>query len=181
MAEFAPTRVDHLVIGGQHPYAKSFAGVRQMMQTGITQGGDAFVAAVEQAFGTLTPAYIARLREGDLKAYLAAAQDRTSLESLLPKMTMPCCLYVGESDRQSPFDDVKAASRLIPHARFFSLPTQPPPDHGLLRSCAAACDAVFTGCGLRADIFLCQGPFVASRRSLASLRGSERHHIPDIA
>jgi pimeloyl-ACP methyl ester carboxylesterase len=122
MAEFAPARVDRLVIGGQHPYAKSLALFREMMQTGIAQGRDAFAAAVEQAFGTLSPAYIARLREADHKAYLAHAQDRTSLESLLPKMAMPCCLYVGESDRLSPCNDVKAASRLIPHARFFSLP-----------------------------------------------------------
>ena len=133
MAEFAPERVDRLVIGGQHPYAKSFELFRQLMQTGIAQGKDAFVAAVEQTFGTLSPGYKARLREADHLAYLAAAQDRVSLESILPQMSMACCLYVGEADRLSPLDDVKAASRLIPGARFFSLPGV---DHlqGMVRS-----------------------------------------------
>jgi pimeloyl-ACP methyl ester carboxylesterase len=48
MAKFAPERIDRLVIGGQHPYARSSEGLRQMVRTGIVDGNDAFVAAAEE-------------------------------------------------------------------------------------------------------------------------------------
>ncbi len=33
----------------------------------------------------------------DHNALLAAAQDRESLEAVLPSITLPCLLYVGEA------------------------------------------------------------------------------------
>jgi pimeloyl-ACP methyl ester carboxylesterase len=120
MAEFAPERVDRLVIGAAHPYARDQAGFRQLMQTGITNGQDAFVAAFERMAGAVPPGYKARLHKADLKALLAAAGDRPSIEGVLPKMRMPCCLYAGESDPM--FAEIKSAGGLIRHATFFSLP-----------------------------------------------------------
>jgi pimeloyl-ACP methyl ester carboxylesterase len=121
MAKFAPERIDRLVIGGQHPYARSSEGLRQMVRTGIADGNDAFVAAAEEMWGfKATPEIRERLGRADLQAYLAMAQDRPSLEATLPGMRMPCCLYSGEADPAC--EQAKSASRLIPDGHFFSLP-----------------------------------------------------------
>lgn len=120
MAEFAPERVERLVIGAAHPYDYDYSGWRQLVQVGIDRGFDAFLAAGEQASGTLPPGYKARLQQADLKALLAGAQDRPSMEALLPRMTMPCCLYAGEADPL--FAKTKAASERVARACFFSLP-----------------------------------------------------------
>jgi len=121
LAQLAPERIDRLVIGGQHAYAQSSEGLRQMVRTGIADGNDAFVAAAEKRWGfKATPEIRERLGRADLQAYVAMAQDRPSLEAMLPGMRMPCCLYGGETDPNC--EPAKSASRVIPGARFFSLP-----------------------------------------------------------
>src|SRR6516164_6548277 len=92
IAKYAKERVRALVIGGQHPYARSMGALREMVQRGIAQGGEAFVAAMEEMFGPESAARKERLLLADLKAYLALAQDRSGLEDVLPAMQMPCCL-----------------------------------------------------------------------------------------
>jgi pimeloyl-ACP methyl ester carboxylesterase len=119
LAEFAPKRIDRLVIGGQHPYARNMEGFRQIIRDGLAQGPGAFVAAAERMVGMLPPRYKARLREADLNAFLAIAQDREGLEAGLSRITMPCCLYAGEADPM--FSEVKQASRLVVTEKFFSL------------------------------------------------------------
>jgi pimeloyl-ACP methyl ester carboxylesterase len=120
MTGFAPERIDRLVIGGQHPFARSREGFRQLLRTGIAQGHDAFLAAVEQGFGTLAAGHKARLHQADLDALMGVvAQDPGNFEALLLNITAPCCLYVGEADPF--FPEAKRASGLIPDARFFSL------------------------------------------------------------
>jgi len=37
------------------------------------------------------------MSDNDLQALAAAAQDRPSLEEVLPSMTIPCLLFVGEA------------------------------------------------------------------------------------
>ncbi len=51
LAKYAKERVHALVIGGQHPYARSMRSLRQMVQRGIAQGSGAFVAGMEEMFG----------------------------------------------------------------------------------------------------------------------------------
>jgi pimeloyl-ACP methyl ester carboxylesterase len=120
MARHAPNRVNALVIGGQHPFARDQAGFRQWVREGITQGRDTFIAAFEEAAGPIPSAYAARLRTADLEAYLAAAQDRVGMEDMLGAMAMPCCVYAGEADPI--FAQARMATEDIPNARFFSLP-----------------------------------------------------------
>jgi pimeloyl-ACP methyl ester carboxylesterase len=120
MARHAPHRVNALVIGGQHPFARDQAGMRQWVREGMAGGGDALVAAFEKMVGPISASYAARLRAADLEAYLAAAHDRVGMDDVLEAMTMPCCVYVGEADPL--FAQVKSASERIPNARFFSLP-----------------------------------------------------------
>jgi pimeloyl-ACP methyl ester carboxylesterase len=120
MAAFSSDRVDRLVIGGQHPYARSMEGFRQIVRAGIEQGPDTFLRGFEQMAGTLPPGYKRRLAKADLEAFLAVAQDRMGLESVVATIAMPCCLYAGEADPV--FEEAKLASGLNPHAEFFSLP-----------------------------------------------------------
>jgi pimeloyl-ACP methyl ester carboxylesterase len=120
MAKYAPHRVDMLLIGGQHPFARDQAGFRQMIREGIAGAGNAFVPSFVKIAGPISDAYAARLRAADLEAYLAAAQDRAGIEDMLGTMAMPCCVYAGEGDPM--FSQTKLTSERIPNARFFSLP-----------------------------------------------------------
>jgi pimeloyl-ACP methyl ester carboxylesterase len=115
-----PGRVDRLVIGGQHPFARDQSGFRQWLRTGIKDGPVALIVAFEKMVGPISDAYAARLRAGDLEAWLAAVADRESIEEGLSAMTMRCCIYAGGADPL--FAQTKAASARVPHARFFSLP-----------------------------------------------------------
>src|SRR5215831_15697923 len=109
---YAPERVQALIIGGQHPYARTPEAMRQLIQRGRTQGPEAFVEGMEETFGSLDAAYKARFLTADLEAFLAMTQDRPSLEAVLPTMPMPCCLSVGEQDPVYPA--VKACRHQIP-------------------------------------------------------------------
>lgn len=121
MARHAPHRVDALVIGGQHPFARDMAVFRQWLREGMTQGHDTLVAAFERMVGRqISAARAARLRTADLDAYLAAAHDRVGMEDMLGAMTMLCCVYAGEADPI--FAEARIAAERIPKARFFSLP-----------------------------------------------------------
>ena len=119
-AKYSQERFRALVIGGQHPYARSMGALREMVQKGIAQGSGAFVAGMEEMFGPESTERKKRLLSADLEAYLALAQDRPGLDDILPTMLMPCCLYAGEIDPLYP--EVEACSRHIPQVTFFSLP-----------------------------------------------------------
>jgi pimeloyl-ACP methyl ester carboxylesterase len=98
LAEYAPERVESLVLGGTHPYAdQSYVDA-----FGPLDGGDpeAFLAALERVLEeTIPPEVRPRLLANDLRALTAAAaQPRPSLEDVLPTMAMPCLLFVGEAD-----------------------------------------------------------------------------------
>ena len=120
LAKYAKERVHALVIGGQHPYARSMEALRQVVRRGILQGSGAFVAGMEEMFGPESAERKGRLISADLEALLALVQDRPDLEDILPTMLMPCCLYAGEIDPIYP--EVEACSRDIPRVTFFSLP-----------------------------------------------------------
>jgi len=120
LAKYIPERCASLIIGGQAPYARSFAFRRQQLRRGIEQGREALVASLETQYGAVWPGYNTRLHTTDLEAQLALAQDRPSLEDVLPTMTMPCLLYAGEADANYP--GVKACYKQIPNATFVSLP-----------------------------------------------------------
>src|SRR5215469_10317577 len=54
MAKYAKERVRALVIGGQHPYARSMAVLRRLIQRGIAKGSGEFVAGMQEMFGPET-------------------------------------------------------------------------------------------------------------------------------
>ena len=120
MAKYAPGRVERLVLGGQHPFARDQSAFRQWLQTGIDGGPDVLVAAFETMVGPISAAYAARLRAADPRAWLAAVADRDDMGAVLETMTMPCCLYAGDADPI--FAQAKIAADRIRNSRFFALP-----------------------------------------------------------
>ena len=125
VARYAPARFRSLIIGGQHPYAQSMEGLRELVRYGIENGPEAFVAMWEDNFGTLSPGIRERMLAYDYDALLAVAQDRESLEAVLPTMRMPCLLYVGEMDEVCA--SAEKCVEQIANATFVKLPGL---DHG---------------------------------------------------
>ena len=125
VARYVPERFRSLIIGGQHPYAQNMDGLRQLVRYGVENGPEAFVAMWEESFGTLSPETKERMLAYDYEALLVVAQDRESLEAVLPTMRMPCLLYVGEMDEVYPI--AKECAKRIVNVTFVTLPEL---DHG---------------------------------------------------
>jgi len=119
MAKYAPHRVNALIIGGQHPFARDQSGFRQWLREGITGGPNSLLASFQKMVGPISDAYAGRLRAADPEAWLAATSDRVSIEDVLGTIVMPSCFYAGEADPL--FRQAKSAAERIPQARFFSL------------------------------------------------------------
>jgi pimeloyl-ACP methyl ester carboxylesterase len=124
LARYAPERFRSLIIGGADPSASEMNGLRQLLRVGVEKGPEAFVAMWEEEYGVLPPALRERMLAYDYETLLVVAQDRESLEAVLPTMSMPCLLYAGELDEPEP---VEECSKLIANAEFFTLPGL---DHG---------------------------------------------------
>src|SRR5215469_9698634 len=132
MAKYAHDRVDRLVIGGSHPYARDQSPARQFFRAHLGDSSDEFISALENRFGArVSAARKARLRAVDREAWLALSQDRPELSDILAGIRVPTCLYAGDADPLCP--QAKAASRLIPGAVFFALPGLTHP--GVFRNC----------------------------------------------
>jgi pimeloyl-ACP methyl ester carboxylesterase len=117
LAQLACERVQALLLGGAWPHASSLGtAFRDINGT----DPDAFVTTLGTRLGmSLTPEEKARVLDNDLQAVAAAAQDRPSLEDLLPTLTMPCLLYVGEAD--SGFLRVQECAKHIPSVTVVTL------------------------------------------------------------
>jgi pimeloyl-ACP methyl ester carboxylesterase len=119
MAKYAHERVHSLIIGGAHPYELRLPASSRLDGS----DPDAFVAALFGRLNVNAAALPPGLREelfaNDFRALAAAQQDRTSLEDVLPTMTMPCCLYASDADPLYP--KAQECVQRIPHATFFTL------------------------------------------------------------
>jgi pimeloyl-ACP methyl ester carboxylesterase len=124
VARYAPERFRSLIIGGAAPYASEMDGLRQFVRNGIEKGSEALVAMWEEEYGALSSEIKERMLTYDYEALLMVAQDRESLEAVLPTIRMPCLLYAGEMDEYQP---IERCARQIANAKFFTLPGL---DHG---------------------------------------------------
>ena len=120
IALHAPQRFQALVIGGQHPYAQGMQELREVIQLGIDEGHEAFIAQQKAEFGPVAPPREERMRAFDFEALMAVCQDRASLEFVLPRMSIPCLLLVGELDEVCPL--VKKCAGVIPNHYLVTLP-----------------------------------------------------------
>jgi pimeloyl-ACP methyl ester carboxylesterase len=117
MAKYAANRVQALIIGGAHPYFESAEPFRDVDGT----DPEAFIAALEIFVGNrIPPERKAQMLANDIQALAAAMHDRDSLEDVLPTMTMPCFLFVGEAGPR--FPKVQKCVERMPNAIFVSLP-----------------------------------------------------------
>jgi pimeloyl-ACP methyl ester carboxylesterase len=120
LAQYAPDRIEKLIIGGQHAFAAERSGQRRWLRYGMREGPEALIKAFESTNGPIRASYSARMGAADLQAWLAMAVDRSGIEDMLGKMQMPCCVYAGDADPE--FSNAKATSDGIPHASFVALP-----------------------------------------------------------
>ena len=112
IVKYAAERFYSLIIGGAHPYKESREANRERFSKGIEAA---------YAESTFPRERLSRRMRNDAEALVAAYLDWDSMaDEVLPKMTMPCLVYVGEAD--SFFPKVKEAAKLIPSVTYFSIP-----------------------------------------------------------
>ena len=120
IAKHAPERFYSLIIGGMHhgKLGPDFPEVEP-----FSEGMEATVASWEEQSGPLDPDYRAKLLANDaeaLRATLLGMFRNPGFEDVLPTITMPCLLYVGEADGE--VDLAKDTARRIPDVTFVTLP-----------------------------------------------------------
>ncbi len=122
LAKHAPERVHSLIIGGMHPYKRDPKFLNQRVEM-LKKGMEANVASVEAQSGPMDPNRKARQLANDAEALIASTlgiRDDPGFEDVLPTMTMPCLVWIGEADGSYPL--AKDAVKHIPNVTFVSLP-----------------------------------------------------------
>ena len=117
-AAFAPDRLRSLVLGGAHVFAESGEGLRRLF--GSENPAAAIVGALETTV-SMPPQFKSMVEDNDFQALCATvAIDRPDISDVLPQLTMPCLVYVGDADPR--FEGAKESASRISNATFFSLP-----------------------------------------------------------
>ena len=116
MAKYAPARLHALLIGGAQPYGRDFGGGRAILANGI----EAWVTFVNSWGDPYSVEALARIRQNDIQALLAALQDRPDISEIVPSMRMPCLLYAGDADDEAPV--IERCASEMPHGTFVCLP-----------------------------------------------------------
>ena len=129
VAKYAPVRFHSVIIGGMHPYGNKIPGLGVESRIGLLEKGmEAYVADAEAQRGPMAPGRRQRMLDSDAQALIASSielRDFTGIEEVLPTMTMPCLLYVGEADGL--FEGAKECVKHMPNVTFASFPGL---DHG---------------------------------------------------
>jgi len=116
LAQYVPECVHRLIIGGNGAQGRSRIGDRLL--AGLRAGGAEGIPALWGA--PLPPTLMARLRKNDVEALMASRVDALGFSDVLPTMTMPCLLYVGDANSEYPL--VRQTVAEMPNATFFTLP-----------------------------------------------------------
>jgi pimeloyl-ACP methyl ester carboxylesterase len=119
LAMYASQRFSSLMIGGAHPYQRRRAQRDARLQ--IPKKGPEGLVAIRDS--PVSPALKSRLLANDVGAMTApwiGRMDSPGLEEVLPTMTMPCLVFVGEAD--GAFLGVQECVTHMPHVTFVSLP-----------------------------------------------------------
>jgi len=111
LAGRAPDRLRSCILGALHPYAVDVEPFRQI----FAQGLEAWLQYLEQDAGPLPFMFVERILQNDIEALRAlVAKDLPDNSDVLPTMTMPCRLYVGDADPFRPL--VERCARELPDA-----------------------------------------------------------------
>jgi pimeloyl-ACP methyl ester carboxylesterase len=114
LAKLAPNRFNSFIFGGAHPYPENMQAFRDLINPAN------FATVMDQLFGGRLAAMRSRFLANDLDALMALTQDRESNADVLPSMTVPCLLFVGELDPR--LAKVKECASALPSPTFFTLP-----------------------------------------------------------
>ena len=128
IAIHAPQRFHSLIIGGMSPSGSGGNALPANRVELFQQGMEAYVAHQEAQSGPMDPGRRALMLANDPQALIAATnapRGTGDMEDVLPTMTMPCLLYVGEADGF--YEGAKACMQHLPNATFVSFPGL---DHG---------------------------------------------------
>lgn len=120
MAKYAPERIESLIIGGAAPYGRKLPAANRPDGTDPEAFIDAFMTRAGLDRSAFTSAEDAEFLDNDFQALAACMQDRPSLEDVLPTISKPCLLYVGENDGILP--KVEACSEHIPNGSLVTFP-----------------------------------------------------------
>ncbi len=129
LASQYPEKLISLIGGGVNPTHvpaedQNPSPLLGFFQQGVEEGIEATIEAMRSAFGSLTPAYEARLRTLEPKAmiaYLKFARTRPSYRSTLTEIKIPCLLYAGDQDDEC-HKGSGAAVSMLRNAQYISLP-----------------------------------------------------------
>ncbi len=131
LARYAMPRLHSLILGGVSFYRRPAGEVSRrddnftrMLLEAAERGMDVWLSQREKMLGIhLTPAQRARQLANDPKALLAAREafaEWPDNSDLLPKITVPTLIFMGEAD--PPYERAKEAAKIIPKATFVSFP-----------------------------------------------------------
>ncbi|MCY4577784.1 MAG: alpha/beta hydrolase [Chloroflexi bacterium] len=123
LAKCAPERLDALVIGAAHPYERSMAATRKPFTRSMAVYLKLSLGGASDS--SESDWYRVRKQANDLKALHALTKDRPDNSDIIPTMSMPCFVYVGEDDTM--YEDIKHCAQQMPDAEFLSVPGL---DHG---------------------------------------------------
>lgn len=128
LAKYYPHRLHSLILGGTSPYVEAADPTQpdlllEAMHSGVNEGVDAMIAGFRAwGDGYLHPTAEDRLRSLDPRAMVALLKfwpHKESLEAILPTMTMPCLLYIGDNDGH---EHVLTYAKQMPNAATLVLP-----------------------------------------------------------
>lgn len=127
LAKYYPHRLHSLILGGASPSITDDSNEPNpflaIMQRGIEEGAEAMIEGYRTLFGgTIHPTSAARLRTVDPRAMVAFFEflpNEQGLEDVLPTMTMPCLLYIGDQDDP---DHVLTYAKQMPNVATLVLP-----------------------------------------------------------
>jgi len=121
IGKYAPERFHSLIIGAMSPYKDP---AKDGAPEFFKKGKDFVWTDLEKRYGSkiMTPVIKVRWMTNDFEALIALSSGDwlLSLEDVLPTITLPCLLFVGEAD---PFHHgVKKCASVMPNATFVSFP-----------------------------------------------------------
>ena len=127
--ESVPGRILSAVLAGIDQHGPDPARFRNRIRF-LSRGMESFLEGFEARFGTMEPpTKRARYLRADHLAMIAASMGLRDhvrdFSDLAPRMAMPCLIYDG--DRDAFHDNAREFTKLLPNARFISLPGL---DHG---------------------------------------------------
>jgi len=129
LAKYYPHRLLSLIIGGASPYGRDpdqpFK-LLEVAQLGVNEGVDAAIEAMKVwAGGSISEGFEERLRNTDFRALVTLLVDKQhepgGVEDVLPTMTMPCLIFIGERDEPD-HTFSREYVKLMPNASRFVLP-----------------------------------------------------------